>query len=293
MKRINVFLLLSFFCHVSFLFSQTKTAQISDIKFSNNGQKISVHFSLSGPSQQYEIKLFYSTNGGNTYRTSQVQFLDGHIVNGPGKYILEWKAAEELGDFESNNFRIKLEVWGKPPRKIEYPYDGAFLSISRTSFRQRFSPGYFNGNQLNISAGGRVSPGFAIGLGISRHRFRDNYFETGDKGTVVPIYLDVHGDLSYYKNATRVFYEFYLGGTKVSEENVFHPNSYYWADFFSKMGLGVRHKIGNLTSWNISTGLILHNLEFIEYFPPSYRRTNVYDQLAGMFYFSFGFEFGP
>jgi hypothetical protein len=112
------------------LFSNLCSAQqIANIKASQVNGMATVMYDLPVPSTQtFFVKLFFSTDGGNSF-SEELKFVNGdvraNVSGGPGKKIT-WNSKQESGDIEGNViFKVTAESKAKLPKPFEHP-DGKF-----------------------------------------------------------------------------------------------------------------------------------------------------------------------
>jgi hypothetical protein len=108
------------------MFSNLCSAQqITNIKASQVNGISTVMYDLPVPSTQtFFVKLFYSTDGGNSF-SEELKFVNGdvraNVSGGSGKKIT-WNSKQESGDIEGNViFKVTAESKAKLPKPFEHP----------------------------------------------------------------------------------------------------------------------------------------------------------------------------
>lgn len=106
------------------MFSSLCSAQqITNIKASQVNGMATVMYDLPVPSTQtFFVKLFYSTDGGNSF-SEELKFVNGdvraNVSGGTGKKIT-WNSKQESGDIEGNViFKVTAESKAKLPKPYE------------------------------------------------------------------------------------------------------------------------------------------------------------------------------
>jgi hypothetical protein len=110
---------------ISMFSSLCSAQQIANIKASQVNGMATVVYDLQVPSTQtFFVKLFYSTDGGNSF-SDELKFVNGdvraNVSGGPGKKII-WNSKQESGDIEGNVvFKVTAESKAKLPKPFEHP----------------------------------------------------------------------------------------------------------------------------------------------------------------------------
>lgn len=164
------------------LFSNLCSAQqIANIKASQVNGMATVIYDLPVPSTQtFFVKLFYSTDGGNSF-SEELKFVNGdvraNVSGGIGKKIT-WNSKQESGDIEGNVvFKVTAESKTKLPKPFEHQdAKFEFLDLRR------------EGTQLVIDF--QITPKKEMQFASVEHRPSFIYDNFGSKSDQTKIYVE-------------------------------------------------------------------------------------------------------